>query len=55
MVVVACSLVLARVPSVHNFGSITVLFFDHTSDIGVTENNGVTLSKLQTEGTRVRN
>jgi hypothetical protein len=45
MVVVACSPVLARVPSVRNFDSIILLFFDHTLDIGVKENNGVTLSK----------
>jgi hypothetical protein len=55
MVVVACSLVLAHVPSVHNFDSITLLFSDHTLDIGVKENKGVTLSKSQMEGTRVRN
>jgi hypothetical protein len=45
MVVVACSPVLARVPSVRNFDSIIPRFFDHTLDIGVKENNGVTLSK----------
>jgi hypothetical protein len=55
MVVVACSLVLARVPSIHNFDSITLLFSDHTLDIGVKENNGVTLSKSRMKGTRVRN
>jgi hypothetical protein len=55
MVVVVCSLVLARVPSVHNFDSITLLFSDQTFDIGVKENNGVTLSKSRMEGTRVRN
>jgi hypothetical protein len=55
MVVVACALVLARVPSVCNFGSITLLFSNHTSDIGVTENNGVTFSKSWTVGTQVRN
>jgi hypothetical protein len=35
MVAVACSLVLARIPSVHNFGSISLLFSDYTPDIGV--------------------
>jgi hypothetical protein len=45
MVAVACSLVLARVPFIHNFGSITLLFSDHKPDIGVTENNGVMLLK----------
>jgi cell shape-determining protein MreC len=41
MVVVAYSLILARVPSVRNFDSITLLFSDHTLDISVKENNGV--------------
>jgi hypothetical protein len=50
-----CSLVLARVPSVHNFDSITLLFSDHTPDIGVMENNRVTLLKSRMEGTCVRN
>jgi hypothetical protein len=45
MTVVMCSLVLSHVPSVHNFDNITLLFSDHTLDIGVNENNGVTLSK----------
>jgi hypothetical protein len=45
MAPVACSLVLAHVPSIRNFSSITSLFSDHTPGIGVTENNGVTLSK----------
>jgi hypothetical protein len=53
--VVTCSLILARVPSVRNFNSITLLSSDHTLDIGVKENNGITLSKSRTEGTRVRN
>jgi cell shape-determining protein MreC len=43
MAVVAYSLVLARVPSVRNFNSIIILFSDHMLDIGVKENNGVTL------------
>jgi hypothetical protein len=55
MTVVACSLVLAHVPSVHNFDSITLLSSDHMLDIDVKENNGVTLSKSQTKGTQVRN
>jgi hypothetical protein len=38
MVIVVCSLVLARVPSVHDFNSITSLFSDHTPDINVMEN-----------------
>jgi hypothetical protein len=29
-----------------DFGSITSLFFDHTPNIGVSENNGVKLPKL---------
>jgi hypothetical protein len=45
MTVVACSLVLANVPSIHNFDSITLLFSDHMPNIGVTKNNRVTLSK----------
>jgi hypothetical protein len=49
MAVIVYSLVLARVPSVRNFDSITLLFSDHTLDIGVKENNGVTLSKSLTE------
>jgi hypothetical protein len=36
-----CSLVLAHVPSVHNFDSITLMFSDHMLDIGVKENNGL--------------
>jgi hypothetical protein len=55
MAAIACSLVQAHVPSVHNFDSITMMFSDHMPDIGVTENNGVMLSKSQMEGTRVRN
>jgi hypothetical protein len=49
MAAIACSLVLAHVPSVHNFDSTTLLFFDYTPNIGVTENNGVTLLKSRTE------
>jgi hypothetical protein len=30
---------------VYDFASIILLFFDHTSNIGVVENNGVTLLK----------
>jgi hypothetical protein len=51
MTVIVCSLVLARIPSVRNFNSITLMFSDHMLDIGVKENNGVTLSKSRTEGT----
>jgi hypothetical protein len=51
MVGIPCSLVLAYVSSVHDFGSITPLFSDHMPDIGVTENNGVMLSNSRTEGT----
>jgi hypothetical protein len=36
---------LAYVPSVGGFDSITLLFSDHTSDIGVLENNMITLLK----------
>jgi hypothetical protein len=45
MAVVARSLILPHVSSVRNFDSITSLFSDHTPDIGVMKNNGVTLSK----------
>jgi hypothetical protein len=55
MAAVACSLVLARVPFICNFDNITLMFSDHTPDIGGTENNRVTLSKSRMEGTRVRN
>jgi hypothetical protein len=55
MMVVACFLILVRVPSVRNLDSITLLIYDHMLDIGVKENNGVTLSKSLMEGTRVRN
>jgi hypothetical protein len=41
MTVVVCSLVLARVPSVRNFDSITLLFFDHMLDIGVNRTTGL--------------
>jgi hypothetical protein len=44
MAVIVYSLVLTRVPSVRNFGSITLLFSDHTLDIGVKENNGVNIN-----------
>jgi hypothetical protein len=42
----------SRVSSVRDFGSITPLFFEHTPDTGVPENNMVKLSKSQTEDTR---
>jgi hypothetical protein len=35
----------SHVSSVRDFGSITSLFFDHTPNIGVLENNGITLPK----------
>jgi hypothetical protein len=43
--------VLAHVPSIHDFDSITLLFFDHMPDTGVSENMRVTLSKSQIEDT----
>jgi hypothetical protein len=55
MIVIACYLVLSRVPFIHNFSSVTPLFSDHTSDTGVSENNRVTLSKSWTKGTLDRN
>jgi hypothetical protein len=55
MMTVVCYLVFSRVPSVHDFISITLLFSDHMPDTGVPENNRVTLSKSRTEGTRDRN
>jgi hypothetical protein len=55
MMIVACYLVLARVPSVHDLGNITPLFSDHTPDTDVSKNNRVTLSKSQMKGTRARN
>jgi hypothetical protein len=36
---------LARVSYVHDFRSITLLFFDHMPDISVLENNTITLLK----------
>jgi hypothetical protein len=47
MIVVVFYLVLSHVPFVHDFDSITMLFSNHTldTDIGVPENNRVTLSK----------
>jgi hypothetical protein len=42
----------SHVSSVRDFDSITLLSSDHTPNIGVTENNGVTLSKLQTKDTQ---
>jgi hypothetical protein len=55
MVLVACSLVLARVPSIHDFDSITPVLSNHMLDIGVTENTGVTVLKSRMEDTQVRN
>jgi hypothetical protein len=45
MMIIVCYLVVSRVPSVHDLDSITSLFSDHMSDIGVPENNKVTLLK----------
>jgi hypothetical protein len=55
MMAIACYLVLARVPSIHDFDIITPLFSDHTPNTDVLENNRVTLQKSRTEGTRDRN
>jgi hypothetical protein len=55
MMTIACYLVMSRVPSVHDFTSITELFSNHMPDTSVSENNRVTLSKSRTEGTRDRN
>jgi hypothetical protein len=55
MATVACYLVLARVPSIHDFGNITPTFSDHMHDTGVPENNKVTLLKSGMKGTRARN
>jgi hypothetical protein len=45
MTIVACYVVLTRLPSIHDFDNITLLFSDHTPDTSVLENNRVTLSK----------
>jgi hypothetical protein len=42
----------SRVSSVRDFGSITLLFFEHTPDTGVSENNRVMLLKSQIKDTR---
>jgi hypothetical protein len=42
----------SHVSFIHDFGSITLLFSDHMPNIGVTENNGVTLSKPQMKYTQ---
>jgi hypothetical protein len=52
MMIVVCYLVLSRVPFIHDFDSMTLLFSNHTFVTGVPENNRVTLSKSQIEGTR---
>ena len=44
---------LRRVHFAHDFDSITPLFSKHTPDTGVPKNNRVTLSKSQTERTRL--
>jgi hypothetical protein len=41
----------SHISSIHDFGSITPLFSDHTPNIGVWENNGITLPKPRTEDT----
>jgi hypothetical protein len=41
----------SHVSSVHDFDRITLLFSDHTSNISVTENNGVTPPKPRTTDT----
>jgi hypothetical protein len=57
MMTIVCYLVLTHVPFIHNFGSITMLSFDHIPDTGVPENNRFMLSKSQTktEGKQVKN
>jgi hypothetical protein len=55
MMIVARYLVLAHVPSVNDFDSIILLFFDNKLDTGVLDKNRVTLSKSQTKCTRERN
>jgi hypothetical protein len=52
MMTIVCYLVLSRIPSIHDFYSIIMLFSDHMLDAGVLENNRVTLSKSRMEGTR---
>jgi hypothetical protein len=42
MMAIACYLVLARVPSIHDFDIITPLFSDHTPNTDVLENNSYT-------------
>jgi hypothetical protein len=42
----------SHVSSVRDFSSITPLFFDHTSNIGVMDNNGDTLPKPQMKDTQ---
>jgi hypothetical protein len=51
MMIVARYLVLAHVPSVNDFDSIILLFFDNKLDTGVLDKNRVTLSKPQTKCT----
>jgi hypothetical protein len=55
MTIIVCYLVLACVPSIHDFDSIISLFSDHMGDTGVLENNRVTLLKSQAECTQDRN
>jgi hypothetical protein len=42
----------SHVSSVHDFGSITPLFFDHMPNIGVMENNRITLLKSRMKDTQ---
>jgi hypothetical protein len=42
----------SHVSSIHDFSTITLLFFHHTPNIGVPENNGVTLPKPRTKYTQ---
>jgi hypothetical protein len=43
----------SHVPFIRNFGSITPLFSDHMPNIGLMDNNGVTLLKPGTKDTQV--
>jgi hypothetical protein len=44
---------ISHVSFVHDFGSITLLFFDHMPNIDVPENNRVTLPKPRTKDRQV--
>jgi hypothetical protein len=45
MMTLACYLVLSHIHSIHDFGSITLLFSNHMSNTDVLENNRVILLK----------